>query len=81
MDSVFLNLTNFFETDLENYNIKIDLNFTNIISLYISKMSTQEHKIIKSVFSDKSDKRKSNSFVQIYDIENGTFVIKIYNYV
>ena len=32
--------------------------------------------------SDKSDKSdKSKSFVQIYDIENGTFVIKIYNYV
>jgi hypothetical protein len=44
-------------------------------------MSTQEHKIIKSVFSDKSDKRNSKSFIQIYDVENGTFVIKIYNYV
>ncbi len=45
-------------------------------------MSESGPKIIKPVFSDKPDKLdKSKSFVQIYDIENGTFVIKIYNYV
>lgn len=42
-------------------------------------MSESGHKIIKPVFSDKSDKRKS--FVKIYDVETGTFVINIYNYV
>ena len=45
----------------------------------MSGIETQ--KCIKPIFSDKSDKSKSKSFVQIYDIENGTFVIKIYNYV
>ena len=45
-------------------------------------MSESGHKIIKPVFSDKSDKSdKSKSFVQIYDVETGTFVINIYNYV
>lgn len=42
-------------------------------------MSESGHKIIKPVFSDKSD--KSKSFVKIYDVETGTFVINIYNYV
>ena len=45
----------------------------------MSGIETQ--KCIKPIFSDKSDKSNSKSFVQIYDIENGTFVIKIYNYV
>ena len=45
-------------------------------------MSESGPKIIKPVFSDKSDKSdKSKNFVQIYDVENGTFVIKIYNFV
>jgi len=45
-------------------------------------MSESGPKIIKPVFSDKSDKSdKSKNFVQIYDVENGTFVIKVYNYV
>lgn len=45
-------------------------------------MSESGPKIIKPVFSDKSDKSdKSKSFVQIYDVETGTFVIKVYNYV
>jgi len=45
-------------------------------------MSESGPKIIKPVFSDKPDKsEKSKSFVQIYDIENGTFLIKIYNFV
>lgn len=43
-------------------------------------MSESGHKIIKSVFYDKSDK-SDKSFVQIYDVETRTFVIKIYNYV
>ena len=43
----------------------------------MSGIETQ--KCIKPIFSDKSG--KSKSFVQIYDIENGTFVIKIYNFV
>jgi hypothetical protein len=42
-------------------------------------IETQKH--IKPIFSDKSDKSKSKSFVQIYDVETGTFVIKIYNFV
>ena len=41
----------------------------------------ETQKRIKPVFSDKSDKSKSKSFVQIYDVETGTFVIKIYNFV
>jgi hypothetical protein len=45
----------------------------------MSGIETQ--KCIKPVFSDKSDKSKSKSFVQIYDVETGTFVIKIYNFV
>ena len=44
-------------------------------------MSESGLKIIKPIFSDKSDKSKSKSFVQIYDVETETFVIKIYNYV
>ena len=48
--------------------------------IYSSKMSGIEtQKRIKPIFSDKSD--KSKSFVQIYDVETGTFVIKIYNFV
>ena len=43
----------------------------------MSEIETQKR--IKLIFSDKSD--KSKSFVQIYDVETGTFVIKIYNYV
>jgi hypothetical protein len=43
----------------------------------MSGIETQ--KCIKPIFSDKSD--KSKSFVKIYDVETGTFVIKIYNYV
>lgn len=44
-------------------------------------MSKSETKIINPIFSDKSDKsEKSKSSVKIYDIENGTFVINIYNY-
>lgn len=42
-------------------------------------MSESGPKIFKTIFSDKSD--KSKSFIQIYDIENGTFVIKIYDFV
>ena len=42
----------------------------------MSGIETQ--KCIKPVFSDKSD--KSKSFVQIYDLKTGTFVIKIYNF-
>lgn len=45
----------------------------------MSGIETQKR--IKPIFSDKSDKRKSKSFVQIYDVETGTFVIKIYNFV
>ena len=45
----------------------------------MSGIETQ--KCIKPIFSDKSDKSKSKSFVQIYDVETGTFVIKIYNFV
>ena len=45
-------------------------------------MSESGPKIINPVFSDKHDKSdKSKRFVQIYDIETWTFVIKIYNYV
>lgn len=54
--------------------------FSVIYKLYSSKMSGIEtQKRIKPIFSDKSD--KSKSFVQIYDVETGTFVIKIYNFV
>lgn len=50
--------------------------------IYSSKMSETGPKIIKPIFSDKSDKSdKSKSSVKIYDIENGTFVINIYNFV
>jgi hypothetical protein len=45
----------------------------------MSGIETQ--KCIKPIFSDKLDKSKSKSFVQIYDVETGTFVINIYNYV
>jgi len=45
----------------------------------MSGIETQ--KCIKPFFSDKSDKSKSKSFVQIYDVETGTFVIKIYNFI
>ena len=45
----------------------------------MSGIETQ--KCIKPIFSDKLDKSKSKSFVQIYDVETGTFVIKIYNFV
>lgn len=47
----------------------------------MSGIETQKR--IKPIFSDKSDKSKNNSksFVQIYDVETGTFVIKIYNFV
>ena len=43
----------------------------------------ETRKRIKPIFSDKLDKSKSKSksFVQIYDVETGTFVINIYNYV
>ena len=45
-------------------------------------MSESGHKIIKPVFSNKHDKSdKSKRFVQIYDVETGTVVIKIYNFV
>ena len=45
-------------------------------------MSESGHKIIKPVFSNKHDKLdKSKRFVQIYDVETGTVVIKIYNFV
>jgi hypothetical protein len=45
-------------------------------------MSESGPKIITPVFFDKSDKSdKSKNFIQIYDIENGTFLIKIYNFV
>ena len=43
----------------------------------MSGIETQKR--IKPIFSDKSD--KSKSFVKIYDVETGTFVINIYNYV
>jgi len=45
----------------------------------MSEIETQ--KCIKPIFSDKLGKSKSKSFVQIYDVETGTFVIKIYNFV
>ena len=41
-------------------------------------MSETGHKIIKPIFSDKSDKSDKSS-VKIYDVETGTFVINIYN--
>lgn len=50
--------------------------------IYSSRMSEIRHKIIKPIFSDKSDKSdNSKSSVKIYDVETGTFVIKIYNFV
>lgn len=45
----------------------------------MSGIETQKR--IKPIFSDKLDKSKSKSFVQIYDLKTGTFVIKIYNFV